>query len=178
MIVLNVGGGGRHLPEYLAQYEQKLLDIDSSCSPDYCCDTMEVKRLYPGLNGEFDYVYCSHNLEHYYWHDVPKVLDIFKWFLKDNGTVEIRVPNIKNLMQSMNSLDIQDVWYRLGDGTPVTFHDVIYGWNKAMSSGNLFYAHKCGFTPISLFSALEGAGFTNIKVMDQGANLLAQATKG
>lgn len=176
MIVLNVGGGSRNLPAQFSGWDQHLLDIDPATKPDVCCDGVELAH-YAAPN-TYDAVYCSHNLEHYYWHDVPTVLEGFYRVLNTGGFAEIHVPNIKHLIQTIGSLDIQDVWYRLGDGTPVTYHDVLYGWNKAMESGNLFYAHKCGFTPLSLMNALLGAGFKDIQVEDQGSNLKAIAIKG
>lgn len=176
MIVLNVGGGSRNLPPQYDGWEQHLLDIDENCKPDICCDGVNLRGFAEHF-GKYDAVYCSHNLEHYYWHDVPKVLQGFWNVLKRDGFTEIHVPNIRNLMQSMASLDIQDVWYRLGDGTPVTYHDVLYGWNQAMANGNLFYSHKCGFTPLSLGTVLDKAGFKDIQIYDQGSNLSAKAYK-
>lgn len=176
MIVLNVGGGSRNLPAQFDGWKQHLLDIDPNVNPDVCCDGATLGSR-SALFGQYDAVYCSHNLEHYYWHDVPKVLSGFLKVLKAGGYAEIHVPNIKHLMQTIGSLDIQDVWYRLADGTPVTYHDVLYGWDRAMSNGNLFYAHKCGFTPISLMVALSDVGFRDIQIVDQGSNLMAKGYK-
>jgi hypothetical protein len=176
MIVLNVGGGPtRSLPSEYDGWKQHLLDIDPSVNPDVCCDAKEMGNLAPE---DYDAVYCSHNLEHFYAHDVPVVLSGFMHVLKSGGFVHISVPNIKNLMQSMlaGNLDINDVWYRAGDN-PITFHDVLYGWSAAMNKGNLFYSHKCGFTPLSLSKALNDAGFDKVRVLDQGANITAVGYK-
>lgn len=176
MKVLNVGGGGnRVIPAHYAGFEQLVLDIDESVGADIVCDALEMVGLEPE---QFESVYCSHNLEHFYQHDVPQVLKGFLHVLKSKGSLEIHVPNLKNLMTEMmkNNLDLMDVWYRVGD-TPITYHDVLYGWNTAMKDGNLYYAHKCGFTSLSLFTAIERAGFVNVCVYDQGANLVARALK-
>ena len=178
MIVLNVGGGPtRQLPSNYDGWSQSLLDIDPSIKPDICIDAKQLKTLEAG---QYDAVYCSHNLEHFYRHEVRTVLDGFKHVLKDGGRVEIHVPNILNVVRSMTqgNLDIDDVWYRITDGSPVTFHDVMYGWTSAMSSGNLYYAHKCGFTPSSIGKELWQAGFTDIRVSDMTQNIKAEATKG
>lgn len=177
MRVLNVGGGAsRHLPESYNGWEQVLLDIDPATGADIVCD---AKELISRPETDFDAVYCSHNLEHFYRHDVPVVLAGFLHCLREGGRVEIHVPNIKNLMQTMlaSNLDVMDVWYRTGDGSPVTFHDVLYGWNVAMSNGNEFYSHKCGFTVMSLGTALHAAGFRDVQVFDQGSNLMAVGVK-
>ena len=92
--------------------------------------------------------------------------------------MEIHVPNLINLMKEMmrNNLDINDVWYRAGS-FPITFHDVLYGWGQAMRNGNIYYAHKCGFTPLSLYEAVKNAGFKEVGVADQGSNLMCVGVK-
>ena len=176
MIVLNVGGGAsRQLPPQYDGWEQSLLDIDPEVKPDVCIDARELITL-PSQN--YDAVYCSHNLEHYSQFDAQIVLDGFMHVLKPGGKVEINVPNLANLMRSMlaSNLDLNDVWYRTGQGAPITFHDVLYGWGEALRNGNPYYAHKCGFTPMSLYKALIRSGFVDIQIIDQGSNLQGIAT--
>ena len=70
---LNVGGNSKEIPlppEYL-DFEHRLLDIDPLCNPDIILDARRLTEL---PSGQFDAIYCSHNLEHYFRHDVPKVL--------------------------------------------------------------------------------------------------------
>ena len=68
--------------------------------------------------GEYDAVYCSHNLEHYYRHDVPKVL---------GGFADIRVPDLQALMKIVveKNIDIDDFLYQ-SPARPITVRDVIY----------------------------------------------------
>lgn len=177
MKVLNVGGGAsRNLPPHYAGWEQSLLDIDLDVNPDICCDARDLAKQ--GLSG-FDAVYCSHNLEHFYWHEVPGLLAGFKSVLGDDGFVEIAVPNISTLMREMVSrgLDLQDTWYRTGAGQPISFHDVLYGWGAAIGGGNVFYAHKCGFTVASMGQVLSQAGFGSIWIADCGADIHVTAYK-
>ena len=184
MKVLNVGGGpSRIIPDRYDGWVQHLLDIDPAVNPNICMDALDlIKEDILGatiLEKTYDAVYCSHNLEHFYKHEVPIVLAGFKRILNEDGFAEISVPNIKYLISQLaaNSLDIDDVWYRIGGGAPITFHDVLYGWNIPMSQGNEYYAHKCGFTPLSLNTVLVNAGFGSVFVIDQGSNLLAYAYK-
>jgi hypothetical protein len=176
MRVLNVGGGSRNLPERYNGWDQVLLDIDPAVNPDVCCDALEMHKL-PA--NEYDAVYCSHTVEHFYQHDVPTVLAGFLHVLKDTGFADIAVPNLSHLFKSLmvSNLDINDVWYRTGQGLPITFHDVLYGWSQAMQKGNLFYAHKCGFTAHSLGTVLANVGFKSVQVAEQDANLFAFAHK-
>ena len=172
--VLNVGGGGsRVLPSPYRGWEQVLLDIDPQVKPDVCCDALQMMTL-PA--SRYDAVYCSHNLEHFYWHDVPKVLQGFVHVLKKDGFVHLAVPDLQALMQVVveGKRDLQETWY-VSAGGPIRFHDVLYGWNKAMSGGNLFYAHKCGFTESSLTQVLRDAGFVHVYTSTTHGNLEAYA---
>ncbi len=157
---MNVGGNSREIPlppEYQG-WDIFLLDIDERGQPDILCDARELGGLPPA---EFDSVYCSHNLEHYYRHDVARVLSGFRHVLKDDGFVFIRVPDIAELMRKVvhNSLDIDDDLYDSAAG-PIAVHDVIYGFGPEIErSGNDFFAHKTGYSQKSLVSILKTAGF-------------------
>ena len=92
MIVLNVGGGpSRILPEEYSGWEQVMLDIDLAVHPDICLDAKEIGTLEAG---QFDAIYCSHNLEHFYRHDAEKVLRGFVHVLSEEGYAEILVPDV------------------------------------------------------------------------------------
>ena len=174
--VLNVGGGaGRQLPEEYAGWKQDLLDIDPAVRPDICCDALKLTER-STAKGKYDAVYCSHTVEHFYEHDVPRLFAGFKHVLRRGGAVDIAVPDVLALMRHMllSGKDIQDEWY-MSSGGPIKYHDVLYGWSLAMRSGNLYYAHKCGFTGKSLGEKLAAAGFKNIKVGSDGFNLIAKA---
>jgi hypothetical protein len=158
--VLNVGGGSKEIP-IPARYEgwdHILLDIDATHDPDVVCDARELSLLPEGI---YDAVYCSHNLEHYWRHDMPLVLSGFVHVLAPEGFAEIAVPDLKAVFDEMQArnLDIDDVLYESNAG-PITPNDVIYGWGQQIAaSGNDFYAHKNCFTPTSLTRALAKAGF-------------------
>ena len=163
MRVLNVGGSSKAIPipAHYAGWEHLLLDIDPRGNPDLIADARELTAL-PGR--QFDAVYCSHNLEHYYAHDGARVLQGFFHVLNDDGFAEIRVPDIKALMNRLVNadLDVDDVVYTSPAG-PITAHDVLYGWSVELEqSDSDFYAHKTGFTPKSLFRRLRGAGFATV----------------
>ena len=158
--VLNVGGSSKDipLPPQYAGFEHLLLDIDPKGAPDIVCDARQLTTLAPG---QFDAVYCSHNLEHYYRHDVPRVLTGFLHVLKAGGFAHIRVPDIGAVMRQTleRGLDVEDVLYQSPAG-PITVLDVVYGYGVEIEqSGRDFYAHKTGFTQKSLLKALEVAGF-------------------
>jgi len=167
--VLNVGGGNKSipLPQHYKDFEHVLLDIDPIGNPDIVCDARQLTSL---ASGQFDAVYCSHNLEHYYQHDVAKVLEGFLHVLKEGGVAQIRVPDIGAVMRACveQNLDIEDTLYQSQAG-PIRVLDVIYGYGAQIKqSGQDFYAHKTGFTQNSLFKALAHVGFNHFyKVSNQ-----------
>jgi SAM-dependent methyltransferase len=165
MRVLNVGGNSKDIPipPHYAGWDHLLLDIDPRGKPDIVADARELGAL-PAR--QFDAVYCSHNLEHYFAHDGARVLRGFRHVLVEDGFAEIRVPDIKALMAHVvaSGTDIDDVVYTSPAG-PITAHDMLYGWSVEIErSGRDFYAHKTGFTPTSLHRRLRAAGFAVVVV--------------
>ncbi len=175
--VLNVGGGfSREVPVFYKGWKQDLLDIDPNVQPDIVADAKEMVKL---RKEQYESVYCSHTLEHFYKHEVPQVLEGFKHVLKPNGFAYITVPDVQALVESLTigNKDIGDMWYKASN-VPITFHDVLYGWDRMMNQGNLYYSHKCGFTEKSLTKVLRSIGFYKIFVARDGYNLHAFAFKG
>ncbi len=158
-----MGGNSKSipLPPQYDNFEKVLLDIDPRDSPDIVCDARELTTLDAG---QFDAVYCSHNLEHYYRHEVPKVLGGFLHILKENGFAQIRVPDIGAVMRTTieQGLDIDDVLYQSSAG-PIMVVDVLYGHGVEIEQSDQdFFAHKTGFTQKSLLKALNTAGFSKV----------------
>jgi hypothetical protein len=163
MKILNVGGNSKAipLPPQYAGFEHVLLDIDPTGQPDIVCDARELTSL---AGGGFEAIYCSHNLEHYHHHEVPKVLAGFLHLLKDGGVAHIRVPDIGEVMRASveKGLDIEDTLYQSALG-PIMVLDVLYGYTAQIArSGQGFFAHKTGFTQKSLLKALITAGFKQV----------------
>lgn len=177
--VLNVGGNSKAipLPPQYAGFEHLLLDIDPRGSPDIVCDARELATL---ADGQFDAVYCSHNLEHFYRHDVPRVLAGFLHVLKQGGFVQVVVPDIGEVMLQAvtRNLDIEDVLYQSAAG-PISVLDVLYGFGIEIErSGQDFFAHKTGFTEKSLLAVLQAAGFSSVMSRTGNMEVDAIAFKG
>lgn len=45
--------------------------------------------------------------------------------------------------------------------------DIIYGHRAPMAAGNLFMAHRCGFTKKVLIATLQASGFQSLAVMER-----------
>jgi ubiquinone/menaquinone biosynthesis C-methylase UbiE len=165
------------LPPIYHGWEHLLLDIDPKGAPDVVCDARTMTSL-PAAT--YDAVYCSHNLEHYHRHEVPKVLAGFRHVLKADGFVHLRVPDIGAVMQTavQNKLDIDDMLYQSPAG-PITVRDVIYGYGVEIErSGNDFFAHKTGFSAKSLTAVLQSAGFANLFIGTGNLEVVAYAFTG
>jgi SAM-dependent methyltransferase len=175
--VLNVGGGGRYLPAGYEGWEQTLLDVDPACEPDVLLDAKDLADCDPYYD-TFDAALCSHCLEHFHPHDVPKVLNGMRLVVKPGGFVDVRVPDVRAMLEEMfrKGMDLDDVWYRV-DGKPVTFHDVLYGWSVLIEKGKPAFAHHGAFSGKTLARALMTAGFENVTVATDGMNLYAKAVK-
>jgi hypothetical protein len=160
--VLNVGGGSKSvpIPAHFAQWEHVLLDVNPAGGVDIALDARRLQELPASA---FDAVYCSHNLEHYYWHEVPRVVAGFAHVLKEEGFVELRVPDLGAVMAATvgRGLDIEDALYASPAGA-ISVRDVLYGFATEIARGNDHYAHKTGFTGRSLGRLLAGAGFGHV----------------
>lgn len=159
---LNVGGGSKQVPvpAYYASWKHVLLDVNPAGGVDIALDARDLRPL-PAAS--FDAVYCSHNLEHYYSHEVPLVLAGFMHVLKRHGFVELRVPDLAAVMREAltRDLDIEEALYTSPAG-PISVRDVLYGLGSEIARGNVYYAHRTGFTERSLRRALAAAGFEHV----------------
>ena len=112
---LNVGGNRKDIsvPSFFDGWDHILLDIDPAGNPDIVCDALELQTLEPG---RFHAVYCSHNLEHYYHHELSQVLQGFRHVLKPTGFALISVPDMESVMRTVveKGLDLDDVLYEDG----------------------------------------------------------------
>jgi SAM-dependent methyltransferase len=157
---LNVGGNSKNIavPNHYAGWKHILLDIDPRNNPDIVLDARELQTM----SGEiYDAIYCSHNLEHHFRHDVFKVLAGFLHVLKNDGFAEIIVPNIDAVMKYVvkNGIDIDDFLYQSKAG-PICVRDVLYGYGvEIQRSGCEYFAHRTGFSPKSLTKVVLESGF-------------------
>ncbi len=161
--LLNVGGGSKTfaIPPHYDGWQHLLLDIDPKGGAEVVYDARELAQLERGV---FDAVYCSHNLEHYHHHEVPRVLAGFVHVLKPDGFAEVRVPDLewvfREIVTKGRGLDEQ---FQPNPRGPITARDIIFGWTVEIEeSGTDFYAHKTGFTWATLSKAMQQAGFAEV----------------
>ena len=156
--LLNVGCGpqGRHHGfTGFDGWQEVRLDIDVSVEPDVV-GTMTDMSAVP--SDSVDAIVSSHNIEHLYPHEVPLALAEFVRVLKTDGLVLITCPDLQSVCAHVARGDLASPLYESAAG-PITALDILYGHRDAMASGNLYMAHRCGFTLEVLANTLQACGF-------------------
>jgi len=178
--VLHIGCGhtrlsGRALDVFPSDaWLEVRLDIDEKVNPDIVASMTDMAVVASGMASA---IYSSHNLEHLYPHEVPVALAEFVRVLDGQGIILITVPNLRQVAQSIAEFDLDGTLYKSSAG-PIAALDVIYGHRASMSAGNIYMAHRTGFSSKSLAMQLLCAGFKQVWVQpDGGWGLWAVAFK-
>ncbi|MCP4116905.1 MAG: methyltransferase domain-containing protein [Desulfobacteraceae bacterium] len=165
--VLHVGPGhrknGAKLPRFFLTpgWKEVRLDIDPGNEPDIVGSMLDMEGV---ESGSVDAVYSAHNIEHVFAHEVPLVLKSFIRVLKPEGFVLVTCPDLQTVCALVAEDKLNDTAYNSPAGV-ITPLDILYGHQGALAGGNLYMAHKCGFTQKTLTQALQGAGFKSIAAM-------------
>jgi hypothetical protein len=162
-VVVNIGSGHRdseRLPSFFGDWRQLRVDADPNVRPDVVADATDLSAL---QNSMADAIWCAHCLEHLYVHDVPRALSEFRRLLKEDGFVAIMVPDLQTVAREIVADRMDRPLYESEAG-PITPHDIVFGYGPAIAEGQLFMAHRCGFTPTLLLNSLQAAGFPHIVV--------------
>jgi SAM-dependent methyltransferase len=156
--VLNVGCGpkGRgHGFTGLADWREVRMDIDPGVHPDVLGSMTDMNTV---ATGSVDAIVSSHNIEHLYPHEVPVALAEFVRVLKADGMVLITCPDLQSVCARVARGDLASPLYT-SDAGPIAAIDILYGFRSAMAAGNLYMAHRCGFTLDVLANTLQACGF-------------------
>lgn len=144
------------------------LDINPEVGPDIVADMTDMGAVPPA---SVDAVWSSHNLEHLYAHQVPVALGEYHRVLKPGGFAYVTMPNLEAVAALVAAGKLEEPVYVSPIG-PVSPIDIIYGFRPKMAAGNLFMAHRTGFSKKSLARALGRAGFVKVEVeADEHLNL-------
>jgi len=143
------------------------LDIDPDAQPDVIGSMTAMPAI---TDAAVDAVFSSHNLEHLYPHEVPLALAEFLRVLRPAGYLVLTCPDLHAVCRQVVEVGLTDPAY-LSPAGPIAPLDMLYGHQQAMAAGNLFMAHRCGFTQASLAAALRQAGFGAVRVVAAPAGL-------
>ena len=177
---LHVGCGPKYknntTPAFASKdWQEVRLDIDESVKPDIISSVLDLSII---ESGSFDAIFSSHNIEHVYAHEVTIMLKEFLRVLNTDGLFVVNCPNLIPVARLIAEDKLTEPAYVSAAG-PISPLDILYGHGAAIKQENEFMAHKTGFTPKSLNSALLGAGFKSIGMMarDSHLDIWAVATK-
>ena len=161
--LLHVGCGPKRIaqttPYFSATAWQEIrLDIDPAVQPDVIGSLTDMSAIQAE---QVDAVFSSHNLEHLYPHEVPVALKEMYRVLKADGVLVITCPDLQSVARLVAEDKLLEPAYQSPAG-PIAPLDILYGHRAAMAAGNLFMAHRCGFTRKALMGVLQQAGFASV----------------
>lgn len=136
-------------------WDELRLDIDPAVEPDIVASITDMAAV---TDATMDAVFSSHNLEHLYPHEVPLALREFRRVLRPDGLALVTVPDLQSVCALAATQGLDSVAYVSPLG-PIAPLDMLFGFRPALAAGNLFMAHKTGFTGQTLLAALCEAGF-------------------
>jgi predicted SAM-dependent methyltransferase len=140
------------------------LDIDPSVSPDVTGTMTDMSAV---ASESVDAIFSSHNIEHLYPHEVPVALQEFLRVLRPEGFAVITCPDLQSVCALVADDKLTDAAYTSPAG-PISPLDILYGHRPQMAEGNLYMAHRCGFTQKVLDGTLRSCGFQTVASMARG----------
>ena len=157
------------------QWTELRLDINEEVHPDIVGTMTDLSRV---GDGSVDAIFSSHNIEHLYPHEVPVTLKEFLRVLKSDGFAVITCPDLKSVCALVAADKLTEPAYQSAAG-PIAPLDILYGHRGYMAQGNIYMAHRCGFTEKVLRGTLQAAGFVGVATMARPAlfDLWAIASK-
>jgi SAM-dependent methyltransferase len=141
------------------------LDIDPGAAPDIIGSMADMAGV---ATGSVDAVFSSHNIEHLYAHEVPLALAEFRRVLRPDGFLVITCPDLQSVAALVAQDRLLDPLYTSPAG-PIAAIDILYGHRAPIAAGNLFMAHRYGFSQRTLKTHLGGAGFPAAVSISRGA---------
>ena len=145
-------------------WKELRFDIDESVKPDLVGTMTDMSSV---ATGSVDAVFSSHNIEHLYPHEVPLALAEFVRVLSPGGIAVITCPDLKSVCALIAQDKLTEAAYTSPAG-PIAPIDILYGLRSSMAQGNLYMAHRCGFTQKVLSATLQTLGFKSVATKSRG----------
>jgi SAM-dependent methyltransferase len=171
-LVLHVGCGpayedNLHDRYRTPEWRELRLDIDPRMEPDIVADIADMR----GVPSEsVDAVWSSHNIEHVFAHQAPSVFAEFLRVLRPGGAAFITTPDLQRAAERIALGRLEEALYD-SDAGPVTPLDMVYGHSREISRGWEEMAHRTGYTAQTLRRRLADAGFVDVQVRRERADL-------
>ena len=177
-VVLNVGCGyplrqRLHPMFQRPPWRELRLDIDARVNPDFVCSITDMDQV---ADASVDAVWSSHNLEHLHRHEVPRALSEFHRVLRPGGLLLLTLPDLQKVAELVGADGLEDEVYMSPSG-PITPLDMIFGHTASLAQGDMYMAHKTGFTAKTLQALLIASGFEEVALQRTGFDLWARGYK-
>lgn len=143
------------------EWTEVRLDIDPGVGPDVIGSMTDMSSV---AAASMDAVYSAHNIEHLYPHEVPRALAEFARVLRDDGVLVVTCPDLQSVCRLVAADRLTEPAASSPAG-PISPLDMLYGHRPSLAQGNLFMAHRCGFTKKVLVATLQAAGFPAVASM-------------
>ena len=151
-------------------------DIDPTHNIDFVGTITDMHAV---ESDSMDALYSSHNIEHVYAHEVETVLREFRRVLKPDGFAVVTCPDMVSVAKHVAEGRLEEPLYHSPSG-PISPLDIFYGHGAAIARGEVYMAHRTGFTQRTLGLHGQAAGFTRlaVRVRPNNFDLGMIATKG
>lgn len=161
--LLHVGCGYKRITQTTLgfsnpEWNEIRLDIDPKVKPDLIGSMVDMSIV---KTGSINAIFSSHNIEHLYPFEIPTALLEFQRVLVEDGFLILTCPDLQSVCQLVANDQLTDTAYMSPAG-PITPLDIIYGFRQSLARGDLYMAHKCGFTRKVLHTTLKTAGFESV----------------
>jgi len=138
-----------------SQWHEVRLDIDPKVNPDILSSFTEMSSV---RDNEYDAIFSSHNLEHLFFHEVEVALSEFYRVLNSDGFIVLTCPDLQSVCEAVSRGKLTEPLYQSPAG-PISAIDVLFGHRGFISAGNVYMAHKTGFTYQVLDDFFNRGGF-------------------
>jgi hypothetical protein len=141
-----------------SSWRELRLDIDQAVKPDIVGTMTSMVAV---ADQSVDAIFSSHNIEHLYPHEIPLAIAEFLRVLKSDGFAVITCPDLQSVAVLVAQDKLTEPAY-VSPAGPIAPLDILYGYRPSMAAGNLFMAHRSGFTERVLRNTLLSGGFASV----------------
>ena len=164
--LLHVGCGASRIEQTTpafnnGSWSEIRIDINALNQPDIIGSMTDMSAV---TSDSMDAIFSSHNIEHLYPHEVPVALDEFHRVLVSQGFCVITCPDIQSVCALVAQDKLLDPAY-ISPAGPIAPIDILFGHRQSLAQGNLFMAHRTGFTEKTLSTTLKNSGFKTVATM-------------
>lgn len=135
-----------------------------------------LARLEKIGSDEFDAISFQQGLQKLHLFEVTQTVEQFKRILKTEGFIHLSTPDLHRVVDYIKNDILEDAIYQSPIG-PVYALDMVYGHRDQVKMDGLEAVYQSGFTAASLGRIVKDAGFYNIRVKREPAQIICAAHK-